>query len=154
MSKLASKLAQAFTKLGVSNGTAPPTLTPPPALKGNNAAIDAWMTKNQAAWEFGCAQQLASMADARYKAAKVNAEAAGVFTGIDKLNPGETGMLFDNQSLTIGAKINNAPSRLDKAALAVALSKAGVKRDVIEKCMAEATSAGTPAKVITCLFKE
>jgi len=102
-----SNIAKAFEKIGKTNGTAcPPS-------EANTFPL---------AYEYFVADQLASYAEKRKKAAKEACEQAGILE--HSATPGNTEITFDSDGLVISAVTKNPSTTIDKTVLKNELVKA------------------------------
>lgn len=104
--QIKAKLSQRFADLGNKNGTAPLDST------DNRASI---------AHEFYVADSLRSMANKRYEVAKKAAENAGML--LDDPIAGSTVVTYENEHVSLSAKVASPVKRLDTSKLSSALMK-------------------------------
>jgi hypothetical protein len=124
--------ARANTKTGAINdafaaiGTAAGNGTSMPRSKKNTEPV---------AWEYHCASHLARIAEARKAKAIAAAVKAGVMFDPAKqpLPVGSNALVYAGEVVEIACTVGTAATRLDAAAFADDLEKAGVKRALIDR---------------------
>lgn len=122
------KVLTALEKLGHTNGTAA-------VDKGNvNALLH----------EYFIASTMSSYAEKRRDAAKKAIADYGI--NVDAVKAGDTVNVLSSKEYTLAIKAANPPWKVDITAFMTSLTKQGVKKHIIDKAEADATSKGTSAK--------
>lgn len=132
--KLLNNIQKHLEKIGTDKTTGLPTEN-----TGN-------MPHEPIAWELMVAGIIRSYGEKRYDAAKAAALAAGVLGKEADAVPGTKVAVYDGAYVTVTRQVNSPASRLDSKKLVTELRKLGVKQDVIDKAIAEATTQAAPAK--------
>lgn len=133
-------IQKAFQKIGKSNGHAPPD--PPPA--SNTFPI---------AYEFFVADNLRSLANKRYEAAKTAARSAGVLGEEEAYVEGSTVTTFESELFDVAAKKASSTTMLDKTVMSNQLARKGWTPADIEKFIAESSKPRKGAVTFEVVLK-
>lgn len=125
------------------------------APKGeSNSAVDEFYNEHKALVDYAIAFALCSQFERRKKEAKEKLEELGIITAADKdLVPGDTYTIHASDYLSLECKVSQPVTKVDNKKLVTELRKAGVKSELLDKALAEATSENAPAKSYTVNMK-
>lgn len=133
-------IQKAFQKIGKSNGHAPPD--PPPA--SNTFPI---------AYEFFVADNLRSLANKRYEAAKEAAQKAGVLGDEAEYQEGSTITTFNSDLFDVAAKKARGSRTLDKTELSNYLNRKGWKQAEIDELLVKGSKPRKGAVTFEVVLK-
>lgn len=144
-----SKLLLQLSKLGRSNGTAPPTVVIP---RGTNDK-DGYKLKHDTLCEYIRCDAIRSVINKEYDNVKKQCIELGVFGDIEKMKAGDVKITYNESQATVVVKVNNAASLVNEQLLRIELLKELSEAKML-KIMAKVKVPSAPPKIIIATLKD